>query len=122
MKAKDMYVTLNGLRIHACHGIDEQEQLVGADFLIDLRIKVDFTEAARTDELKGTINYAIVYDTIKDEMSIPSKLLEHVCNRIAERLFCKFDKIEEIEIKLFKENPPMGAQVKRCGVEVKYIR
>lgn len=117
-----MYITLSGLRIHASHGVDEQEQTVGADFLIDLRIKTNFTEAARTDELKGTINYATVYDIIKDEMSIPSKLLEHVCNRIAEHLFCKFNKIEEIEIKLFKENPPMGAQVKRCGVEIKYTR
>lgn len=122
MKAKDMYVTLNGLRIHAYHGINRQEQTVGADFLIDLRMKTDFTEAAKTDELKGTINYAAVYDIIKDEMRISSKLLEHVCDRIAKRLFCTSNKITEIEIKLYKENPPMGAQVKKCGVEVKYTR
>lgn len=122
MKAKDMYVTLNGLRIHACHGIGRQEQTIGADFLIDLRIKTDFTEAAKNDELEGTINYATVYDIVKKEMGISSKLLEHVCERIAKRLFCMFNKIEEIEIKLYKENPPMGAQVKKCGAEVKYTR
>ena len=60
--------------------------------------------------------------TIKEEMAIPSKLLEHVCQRIASRLFKDFPTIETIDIALYKENPPMGACAQRIGVEVFYQR
>ena len=51
-------------------------------------------------------------------MGIPSKLLEHVCGRIVERLFRDFPAIEEVEIKLSKRNPPMGADIDAAGVEM----
>ena len=55
-------------------------------------------------------------------MEIPSKLLEHVCGRIATRLFQEFPGIEEIEIKLSKRNPPMGADIDSAGVEMHCTR
>ena len=51
-------------------------------------------------------------------MSIPSKLLEHVCGRIAKRLLAEFPAIEEIELRLSKRNPPMGADIDSAGVEL----
>lgn len=41
-------------------------------------------------------------------MKTPSKLLEHVCERIGQRLFNDFPTIQEIIIRLSKENPPMA--------------
>lgn len=55
-------------------------------------------------------------------MKTPSRLLEHVCERIAERLFHDFPVIEEIDIRLYKENPPMGADCQKVGVAVHYDR
>jgi dihydroneopterin aldolase len=55
---------------------------------------------------------------LKEEMDIPSKLLEHVCGRIIKHLFRDFPAIEEVELKLTKQNPPMGADIHACGVEV----
>ena len=51
MKAIAMFIDMKGLRIHARHGVDPQERRVGADFLIDLRLKTDFARAAQIDEL-----------------------------------------------------------------------
>ena len=122
MKAIAMFIDMKGLRIHARHGVDQQERRVGADFLIDLRLKTDFARAAQIDELDGTIDYATVYEAVTDEMRTPSKLLENVCERIAARLFATFERVEEIELRLLKENPPMGADCREAGVEVRYIR
>lgn len=113
-----MCIHLKGIRLYAYHGVDPQETAVGAYFIIDLKLKTDFSQAAQTDKLTGTVSYADIYQSIKDEMQTPSKLLEHVCQRIAQRIFHDFPTIEELNIKLYKENPPMGAQTDRVGVEM----
>lgn len=106
MKATSMYIYLEGVRFFGHHGVDPQETIVGANFTVDLKLKTDFTHAAQTDELEGTISYADVHAVVKEEMKTPSKLLEHVCERIGQRLFRDFPTIQEIAIRLSKENPP----------------
>lgn len=119
MKATDMYIHLKGLKIYAYHGVLPQENRIGAEYTIDLQLKTDFTQAAQTDKLEGTINYATVFETIKAEMAIPSQLLEHVSYRIAGRLLREFP-IEEVKIAIYKQNPPMGADCRQVGVEATY--
>ena len=118
MQATNMYIRMEGMKFYAFHGVLPQENLVGAYFYIDLKLKTDFSQAAQTDDLSETVSYADIYQSVKEEMQIPSKLLEHVCQRIAQRIFNDFPTIEELDIKLFKENPPMGAQAERVGVEM----
>ena len=113
---------MEGMKFYAFHGVLPQENLVGAYYYIDLKIKTDFTRASETDELEGTINYADIHAAVKEEMSIPSQLLEHVCQRIARRLIHDFPTIETIDLRLNKENPPMGACTESIGVEVHYVR
>ena len=117
-----MYIHLQGIKLYAYHGVDPQETAVGAYFTIDLKLKTDFSRAAYTDELTGTVSYADIFQSVKDEMHIPSRLLEHVAQRIAQRIFYDFPAIEAIDIKLYKENPPMGAQAKSVGVEMHCMR
>ena len=112
------YIFLKELRFFAHHGVGEQETRVGNEFTIDLRIKTDIVRAMRTDNVDDTVSYADIYEVIKQEMNIPSKLLEHVVGRIARRLFRDFPTIEALELKLYKRNPPMGADIAAAGVEV----
>lgn len=118
----NMYIHLKGLKLYAYHGVLPQENQVGAEYTIDLRLKTDFTQAAETDRLEGTVNYAEVFNAVKKEMEIPSQLLEHVAWRIARRLLDDFPAISEVNIALYKQNPPMGADCSRVGVEATYIR
>ena len=120
MQATHMYIRLEGMKFYAYHGVLPQENLVGAYYYVDLKLKTDFTRAAETDKLDGTINYADIHAAVRKEMKTPSQLLEHVCWRIARRLFHDFPTIEAIDIALYKENPPMGACAQRIGVEVHY--
>lgn len=122
MEQKEMYIFLDKLTFYSYHGVGEQETIVGNTFIIDLKLKVDFSRAAQTDDLKYTVSYADVYLAVKKEMDIPSKLLEHVSKRIAERLFKEFNSIDSISLRLAKQNPPMGAHIECAGVEITYYR
>lgn len=112
------YIFLDRICFFAHHGVGEQETLVGNEFTVSLRLKVDIEHAMQTDDVMDTVSYADVYEAVKAEMIIPSKLLEHVCGRIVSRLFREFPQIENIELRLSKRNPPMGADIEAAGVEI----
>ena len=103
---------------YAYHGVAPQENLIGNEYVIDLKLKVDISKAAQTDEVADTVNYAEVHNVIKTEMAIPSKLLEHAGGRIVQKLFETFPDIEEVELRLSKRNPPMGADIDAAGIEL----
>ena len=118
MEPKLNDIIIRGLRLYAYHGVMPQERAVGAYFTIDATIAADFTRAMYTDELEGTISYADIFDTIKQEMAIPSRLVEHAAARIADAILANFPTAHSARITLIKENPPMGADCKGAGVEV----
>lgn len=122
METTQMYILLEKIKIYAYHGVLPQENAVGSYYYISLKLKTDFREAAQTDNIQNTINYADIYTKIKEEMKISSKLLEHVCKRIATRLLDDFPLIEELDIELYKENPPMNACAVQIGVSAHYTR
>ena len=112
------YIYLDRIRLFSYHGVGEQETLVGNEFTVNLRLKVDIGRAMQTDDVTDTVSYADVYEAVKTEMAIPSRLLEHVAGRIVNRLFRDFPTIENIELSIEKRNPPMGADVKAAGIEI----
>ncbi len=111
-------VIIRQLHVHANHGVMEQERTVGADFTIDLEIETDFSKAIQTDDVAYTINYARVYEIVKEEMAKPSRLLEHVAGRIVAALFREFDEAKSVSMRLIKNNPPLGADCEGMGVEI----
>ncbi len=114
----ETYILLENVEMYANHGVFAQEALVGNIFMINLKLKVDFEDASKSDDLNETISYASVFDLVKKEMSIPSKLLEHVAGRIVRGLKSEFPKIEQIELKISKRNPPVGGQVEYASVMI----
>lgn len=118
MKLMSSKIYLRNVRFHAFHGVLPQEGIVGNDYLVNLVLDYDFSSAMKTDELQGTLNYAEVYQKVREEMAVPSKLLEHVAGRIAHRLFSDFPEIQKLQLSITKVNPPMGADSNGAGVEV----
>ena len=61
MKTQDMYIHLNGLKLYAYHGVLPQENRVGAEYTLNLRLKTDFSHAAENDcleELSTMLKYS----------------------------------------------------------------
>ena len=115
-------VLLKDIRLFAHHGVLPQERVVGATFILNIAIDTDFSKAMKTDELEGTISYAEVYEVVKAEMAVPSKLLEHVAGRICNALLHRFPTAQTVHLEILKENPPMGADCAGAGVLVEVNR
>lgn len=112
------FILLNELHFHAFHGVGTQEQLVGNDFVVSLKLRTDLSRAILSDEVNDTVSYADVFQSVKEEMEIPSRLLEHVAGSIIQRLFDDYPTVDEITLTLLKRNPPMNADIASAGVEV----
>lgn len=122
MKYKKGIIRLEGLKFYARHGVLPQETQIGAWFTLDLCLEVGLAKAAESDNLEDTLNYALVYSVVKEEMYKPSRLLEAAAGRIAGALFDRFASIEALTVRLMKDNPPIGCECSGFGVELHYER
>ena len=78
-------IELENMEFQAFHGCYELERQVGNRFLVSVRIEAELGEAADSDRIERTINYLDVFETVREQMDIPSHILEHVAGRIAGR-------------------------------------
>ena len=111
-------IILNDIHFFAYHGVLPQEVVVGNEYVINLILSVDISQAMQTDDVQDTVNYAEVYEVVKAEMQQRSNLLEHVAGRIAYRLLNDFPIIQSVDILLEKLNPPMGADIHSAAVHL----
>lgn len=111
-------ITLNGMQFYAFHGCFAEEQRIGTHFQVDVALLTDTSVAQQTDNITDTVNYLEVYQAVKKEMEVPSHLLEHVADRIGERLLSRFPAIEEVTVKVSKLNPPLGGKLDSVAVEI----
>jgi len=111
-------IFLDHLEFFAYHGVSEEERQVGNRYAVDVRIITDFSGAAIEDNIKHTINYETVYHIVKNEMAIPTKLLEHLGYRIVKKIFSEFDEINEVYVSISKFNPPIGGVCRTARIRI----
>lgn len=109
-------IRLNGMEFYAYHGCYHEEQMTGNHFTVDMVMDTGMEKASETDDLNDALNYAEVYELVKQEMSIRSHLLEHVSARILNKIFERFPQTERVEVCVSKLNPPIGGQVRNVSV------
>jgi len=121
MRITSSYICLRNVRFHAFHGVMPQERRVGADFIVNLRVGYPIEKAIQSDDVGDTLNYAELYAIVKAEMSVPSRLLEHVAGRVVSAIEKAFPQVTSIDLELTKQNPPMGADCDGASVEIHLI-
>ena len=110
-----MKIVIEGIKLHAFHGCLAEEAKIGGSYIIDIILEADFILAAHTDDLSKTVDYCTVYDLVKVEMAIRSKLIEHVARRIYMKLKTTFPSINKLEVKVTKLNPPVNGEMERVS-------
>lgn len=105
------YIEIDSVHLYANHGVEPQENRVGAHYNVSLRIYFDASAAMTTDNVHATIDYGIVVDIIKAEMARPSALLEHVAFRIRQSLCARFPSITAGRVSISKLHPPLQAKL-----------
>ncbi len=111
-------IKLEKIKLYAFHGCLIEEEKIGADYEVDIRIETDFSLAAESDKLSATVDYVEVYNLVKKEMGIRSKLLEHVCKRIVQQLKLQFNQIKAVSVTVSKLNPPMNGNIERVSIRI----
>jgi dihydroneopterin aldolase len=109
-------IIVEGIAIYAYHGCLEEEGKIGCNYLVDVTMQTDFTEAAATDDLAKTIDYVMVYNIVKKQMAIRSKLIEQVGQRVITELKKTFISLQQVSVKVTKLNPPMNGDVQRVSI------
>jgi dihydroneopterin aldolase len=110
-------IAIEGLKIFAHHGYYPEEQAVGKEFILDVYLEVDFTDTLQSDHIRDTVNYEDVAEICRNEMSRPSKLLEHVAMRIAEQIKLLSSKQMTIKVRIQKPHPLLRIPMDKFYVE-----
>lgn len=104
-------VELKGMRFKAYHGCLDEERRLGNEFVVDLCGEYDMDAAAHSDDVGDAVDYSEMYRVVREEMEIPSKLLENVAFRIKSRLQKEFPALTSICVSVAKKNPPVEGTV-----------
>jgi len=115
-------IRLKNIKIYAFHGCLVEEGKIGSDYLVNLTVKADLSNAAKTDQLTDTVDYVHLQKIVKTEMRVRSKLLEHVGQRIINAIFKEINLVKEVKVKVAKVNPPIGGDVEEVSVTMESKR
>jgi len=107
---------IEDIRLHAFHGCLEEEARIGGKYRVDIKSVADFSACADTDDLTKTVDYVLVYQLVKEQMDIRSKLIETVAKRIAQALQKAYPWVKEWEVSLTKFNPPVNGNLGQSRV------
>ncbi len=112
-------IRLKNATFYAYHGAMQEEQNMGGKFEADVDIYTDFTEAAKKDSLKHTINYNEVYKYINDVVHAKKYyLIESLAALIADELLKRYPAIQKIAVRVRKHHVPVGGVIDYVEAEV----
>ena len=111
-------IKLQNIRVFAHHGCLKEETKIGSDYRVDLKIKADLQPSATSDNLSETVDYVLLNRIVKEEMKVPTYLLETVAKRILNRIFLEDELVKSATVWVSKLNPPIGGDVEMVTIKM----
>ena len=116
-------IFVNGLVLHAYHGVMPHEAKVGQPFVLDLVLDIDLGEASRTDKLKHTVSYDLLVKTVSKAFCTRRyRLVEAAAGAVADAVLDRYQPIRSIRITIRKPHAPIAATFDDVGVIVTRAR
>lgn len=113
-------LSVEGMQFFAYHGCLPEETKIGTDYFVDVFIEADFSSSINEDELINTFDYTSIYNIVKREMKIPSKLIEHVAGRIANTLKKELNEMKKLSVSVTKVNPPVNGNIAQSKIKFEF--
>lgn len=110
-------VKVLGIKTLAYHGCMPQERLVGTNFITNVTVTTDFSNAIETDELQHTVDYVAITEIIREQMAQPKNLIESVAYAIAAEIKNKAH-VQQVKVEVIKENAPIEGTFNQVAVEL----
>ena len=115
-------ISVLGIRVYAYHGCLPEETKIGSDYEVNVVLEYDIKQSSETDDLQHTVDYVSINAIVNEEMSVTSKLLEHVVARILKKIIEKHPKMSYIEVSVAKKNPPINGDVREVVIKDRRIK
>ena len=110
-------VFVNGLVLHAYHGVMPHEGKVGQPFILDLVLDIDLANAAKSDKLADTVSYDAVVNVVgRTFTGKRCRLVEAAAGAVADAVLQNFPRIETVRITVRKPHAPVAAVFTDVGV------
>jgi len=110
-------IFINGLSLHAYHGVVPYEGRVGQTFTIDLKLDIDLSTAARSDKVADTVSYDQVVAAATEAFTAQKfKLIEAAAGSVADAVLARFARVRAIEVTIHKPHAPIAATFSDVGV------
>lgn len=111
-------IRMTGLKVFGYHGVTREEREQGQFFLIDVEAEADLEEAASSDRLDQTVDYAPLVKEIQRIVSQERfELMETLAERIAQAVL-EHPRVESATVRVAKPAPPIDAEIDSVGVEI----
>ena len=114
-------IIIEGLKVETVIGCFDWERQIIQPLMLDLTIHNDLSQAANSDELADTLNYAQLCELAAQVIQqAKPKLIEHAAQLVLECLFNTFPSIDSIIITIRK--PAIIAQANAVGIRLERSR
>ena len=111
-------IALTGLRVRGFHGVLPEERRDGQDFVVDVALDLDVTEAAATDDVTRTVHYGELAEQLAAIVAgDPVDLLETLATRLAEACL-SHPRVERAEVTVHKPSAPIPVAFQDVSVTV----
>ena len=101
-------VAVRGISATGHHGVFDFEKREGQTFVVDVVLGMDTREAAATDDLARTVNYAeVAADVVALIEGEPVDLIEKLAQQIADACLAR-ELVQAVEVTVHKPEAPVG--------------
>ncbi len=109
---------ITGLSLYTHHGVEAAEREVGQRLVLDISLDLADCDAAITDRVEDTVDYADVCQEVAFAAQERSyRTLERLCAAIGARMLDRYD-AETVTVRATKPEPPIALPVDEVSVEV----
>jgi dihydroneopterin aldolase len=116
-------IFVNGLALHAYHGVMQHEAKVGQTFTLDLVLDLDLADASRTDKLKDTVSYDAVVKTVSEAFCTRRyRLVEAAAGAVAAAVLERCPQVRSVRVTVHKPHAPIAATFDDVGVTITRAR
>jgi len=110
------------LTVHGRHGVLEHERAGGQEFVVDITVWIDLADAATSDDLADTYDYAALAKLAADVVAGPARnLIEAVGGEIADQVMDD-ERVHAVEVVVHKPEAPIPQQFADVAVVVRRSR
>lgn len=111
-------ITLTGLRVFGRHGVFDFEREQGQHFVIDVVLRLRTVDAASSDDVRDTVHYGEVAETIVAIVAgEPVNLIETLAERIAAAVLAD-SRLASVRITVHKPGAPIDAEFSDVSVSI----